>query len=89
MKIIIGSIVAFGIAAALSKLAERDDIPEEERVPLTDSVKSTPQRLRERWEQAKVAGDAAKKEAEEHLTEVFRAKVNDPAALTEPKLSGS
>lgn len=85
MKIIIGSAVGTAVAAVVARKAAQDDIPEEERVPLTESVKTAPIRLRERWERAKEAGDAVEAATEAHLTTVFRSKVNDPEALTPPR----
>lgn len=85
MKIIVGSAIGAAIAKTISNIEEREDLPEEERVPFTESVKNVPIRLQERWERAKEAGDAAEAEATAELTESFRDKVNDPEALTAPR----
>ncbi|MEZ4521887.1 MAG: hypothetical protein R3A46_09645 [Thermomicrobiales bacterium] len=85
MKVILGSAVGTGVAALVARKAQQDDLPEEERVPLTETVKTAPIRLRERWERAKEAGAEAEAEATAHLTAAFRDKVNDPDALTPPR----
>ena len=84
MKLIVGSALGSAVATVVAKMAERDDIPVEDRVPITESVKAAPERLRTRWERAKAAGAAAEAETTAHLTEIFRAKVNDPDALKDP-----
>jgi len=85
MKIIVGTAIGAAIAKAIASKEEREDIPEEERVPLTTTVKNAPANLRERWERAKDAGDAAEAETTTKLTEVFRSKVSDPDALKAPR----
>lgn len=85
MKIIVGSAIGSAVAAAIAKMASEDDTPEEERVPFTEQVKTAPIRLRERWEEAKQTGEAVEAETAAYLSEVFRAKVNDPDALKPPR----
>ena len=84
-KIIVGSAVGSAVAAIVAKMVTEDGTPEEERVPFTEQVKTAPVRLRERWERAKDAGATAEEAAAARLTEVFRAKVNDPEALKPPR----
>ena len=84
MKLIVGSALGSAVAMAVTKLAEREDVPEEQRMSFADTAKSTPIRLRDRWERAKEAGTIAEAETEAHLTEVFRSKVNDADALKPP-----
>jgi len=85
MKVILGSALGTAIAAGVAHLARRQDIPEDQRVPLTEEIKSAPMRVRERWERATQAGDAAAAAAEARLTQLFREKVDDPSALTAPR----
>lgn len=47
----------------------------------TAKVTSTRESLRDRWEKAKVAGDAAQEAREAELRAYFREKVNDPTAF--------
>jgi hypothetical protein len=85
MKIVVGSALGTAVAAGVTHLARRGDIPGEERVPLTEEIKSIPDRLRGRWESAKAAGESAAVAEEARLTHLFRAKVDDPIALTPPQ----
>jgi DNA-binding IclR family transcriptional regulator len=85
MKMIVGTAIGAAIAKAIASKEEREDIPDDERVPLTATVKDAPVRLRERWEQAKDAGIAAEEASITQLTEIFRSKVSDPDALKAPR----
>ncbi len=85
MKVITGSAIGAAVAAAVAKMATEDETPEAERVPFTEKAKATPDRLRERWEAAKQTGEAVEVETTAQLTELFRAKVNDPDALKPPR----
>lgn len=85
MKIIIGSALGSAVAAGVAKLMEREEIPEDERVPLGETIQNVPVRLRERWEAAKQAGEEAEVQTTALLTEIFREKVNDPDALKPPR----
>ncbi|HLT18798.1 MAG TPA: hypothetical protein VKZ96_05005 [Thermomicrobiales bacterium] len=85
MKVILGSALGAAIAAGVNHLARRQDIPPEQRVPLTEEIKGVPVRVRERWERAALAGDAAAAAEEARLRQLFREKVDDPTALTPPQ----
>ena len=89
LKVIIGAAIAVVIAKAIANMEEREDIPREERVPISESVRNVPVRLQGRWERAREAGVAAEEEATASLTEIFRDKVSDPTALDLPKSSSS
>jgi hypothetical protein len=84
MKLIVGSGLATAVAAGVAHLAKRNDIPEEERVPLADELKGVPIKVRERWERAREAGEAAAAAEEARLRADFRVKVDDPDAFTPP-----
>ncbi len=84
MKLILGAAIGVAIARIMVRIDEQDAIPAEEREPITDQVKSMPARLRDRWERARAAGDAAAEVEKARLTAAFRDKVDDPYALTPP-----
>lgn len=85
MKVVIGSAVASAVASLIARKVNQEDLPEEERVPLTETVKTAPIRLRDRWDRARTAGEVAATTEEARLQAEFRAKVNDPEALTPPR----
>ena len=89
LKVIIGAAIAVLIAKAIANMEEREDIPEEERVPIRTAVRNVPTRVQGRWARAKEAGVAAEEEATANLIEIFRDKVSDPAALDQSKSSSS
>jgi hypothetical protein len=80
VKVVIGTLVGAGIGAAISRALERDRQPE--GVATAAALPAEPKEtLRERWERARHAGDAARAEKEAALRSYFRQKVQDPAAL--------
>lgn len=84
-KIIVGSALGTAVAAGVAKVMQRQEQPEEERVPLSEQVRAAPINLRDRWDRAKAAGVEAESAETARLNEAFRAKVNDPTALTPPR----
>jgi hypothetical protein len=85
MKVIVGSALGTAVAAGVTHLSRRGDVPAEQRVPLTEEIKSIPVRVRERWERAQEAGETAAAAEAARLTHLFRDKVDDPVALTPPQ----
>jgi hypothetical protein len=87
-KIIVGSALGTAVAAGVAKLMQSRDEPNGERRPITEEIRSAPIRLRDRWKRSKAVGAAAESAEETRLAEIFRAKVNDPDALTPPRPPG-
>jgi hypothetical protein len=85
IKVVVGSAIGSAVAAGVAKLMQNRDVPGAERRPITEEIRSTPIRLRERWERAREAGAAAELVEKQRLEALFRAKVNDPDALTPPR----
>jgi hypothetical protein len=87
MKLVTGIAVGAGIGALTSKLSHRATEPDPQaaaaapRQSLGETVTGWKERLRTRWEEAKVAGDVAQQATEAELRARFRAKTNDPDAL--------
>jgi hypothetical protein len=79
VKVILGTIVGAGIGVAISRALERGSSqPDGVAAAMPVEPKET---LRERWERAKLAGDAARAETEASLRSYFRQKVHDPSAM--------
>lgn len=76
IKIMVGMAVGAGVGMAISRVLERGsaDAP----VGIAGQPKET---FRERWERARIAGDAARAEKEAELRSHFRRKVHDPTAF--------
>jgi hypothetical protein len=81
VKVVIGTLVGAGIGMAISRALERGS-SQPEGVATAAALPAEPKEtLRERWERARLAGDAARTEKEAALRSYFRQKVQDPAAL--------
>ena len=74
VKVMLGSVVGAGIGVAITRALERDNSAAVDAGAPQES-------LRERWERAKLAGEAARAEKEAELKAYFSRKVDDPAAL--------
>lgn len=83
MKIIVGSALGATVGYALNRFTKRSEEPEDERMSLTEEVTSIPDRVKQRWAEAKEAGEQAQIAEEARLRAYFREKVNDPRAFTD------
>ena len=83
MKIIVGSALGATVGYAVNRFAERSEMPEDERMSLTEEVTSIPDRLKQRWADAQEAGEQARIAEEARLRAYFREKVNDPSAFAD------
>ncbi len=96
LKSIAGTLVGVGIAVAVSKALDRPDNAPPDGLPAsafpedlefggspstTEKIKNIPERVKNRWQEAKEAGYQAQAEQEERLRQQFRQYVNDPTAL--------
>lgn len=83
MKIIVGSALGATVGYAINRYAQRAEMPEEERMSLTEEITSIPDRLKQRWAEAQEAGEQARIAEEARLRSYFREKVNDPHAFAD------
>lgn len=85
MKLVTGIALGAGIGMLTSKLSERASEPEPAaaapRQSLGETAAGWQERLRQRWEDAKVAGNVAQQATEAEMRARFRAKTSDPDAL--------
>lgn len=96
VKFIAGSAIGAGIGALITRAAESNatqgptdvmgvaSTPADSRSlqeKVVAKVTETRESLRQRWEEAKAAGEAAEAEREAELRAYFREKVNDPTAF--------
>lgn len=96
MKSAAGALIATGIAMAVSRALDRDKESSPDALPAsafpsdlefggspstTEKIKNLPERIKNRWQEAKDAGYEAQAEREERLRQQFRLYVDDPAAL--------
>lgn len=83
MKVIVGSALGATIGYAVNRFTKRSEMPEDERMSLTEEVTSIPDRLKQRWADAQQAGEQARIAEEARLRAYFREKVNDPNAFSD------
>jgi hypothetical protein len=81
VKLVIGTFLGAGVGAGIVKAVGSAT----ETVTVgTDSGSAPPREsLRERWNRAQVAGEAARAEKEQELRSYFRTKVKDQQAMRE------
>lgn len=78
-KVVVGSLLGASVGYVISKVMEREVV---EPAGLHDAPGQPKETFKERWERAKLAGEAARLAKEAELRSYFREKVNDPTALT-------
>ena len=83
MKIIVGSALGATVGYAINRYTQRSEMPEAERMSLTEEVTSIPNRIKQRWADAQEAGEQARLAEEARLRSYFRDKVNDPSAFAD------